>query len=350
MPLKRFYHLLLPAAALLASCGQPTGQRVVLYSSIDSGYTHEIAELFENESGIKVRIVSDTEATKSSGLLNRLIAEKQRPVADVFWSGDSMRSEVLASHNILEPYIPEGHYTEIDSSFLSVNPGYPLSAARLRMIMVHGKRNPEDSPEFLVDLAKPEFASRSCLANPLFGTSSMHAALLFELLGDEAAIDFFESFTENGGTMLSSNGEVKRRVASGEFSFGLTDSDDVNVALEEGEKVDYYPCGQSPGQPGVAIIPSAAVLIRNAPNSDTGRLLVDFLSSARVETAMAESYAAHFPLRKSLPGPDAFPIALRELEAAPLNMKKLASRAEELKNGFLRDWVERQATSSLGGS
>src|SRR3990172_742730 len=58
---------------------------VVVYTSVDDVFARPIAERFQQETGIEVRLVPDTEETKSTGLLNRLIAEKERPQADVFW-------------------------------------------------------------------------------------------------------------------------------------------------------------------------------------------------------------------------------------------------------------------------
>jgi ABC-type Fe3+ transport system substrate-binding protein len=48
--------------------------------------------------------VPDTEKTKSTGLLNRMIAEKNRPQADVFWSGDPVRAAILKSKGVSAPY------------------------------------------------------------------------------------------------------------------------------------------------------------------------------------------------------------------------------------------------------
>lgn len=76
------------AVTILIGCsddGEPppgTGE-VVVYSSVDEVFARPITEQFEKETGIEARLVPDTEETKSTGLLNRLIAEKQRPVADV---------------------------------------------------------------------------------------------------------------------------------------------------------------------------------------------------------------------------------------------------------------------------
>ena len=58
------------------------------------------------------------------------------------------------------------------------------------------------------------------MANPLFGTTSMHAAALFQSLGDDEAKQFFQSLVDNRVKILSSNGEVRRRVANGEFAVG----------------------------------------------------------------------------------------------------------------------------------
>jgi len=89
--------LLLILAAALTACSKTTGpaNEVVVYSSVDDIFARPICELFQKQTGIVVKLVSDTEETKSTGLLNRLIAEKTKPVADVFWSGDPMRAAVL---------------------------------------------------------------------------------------------------------------------------------------------------------------------------------------------------------------------------------------------------------------
>ena len=77
---------------------------VVVYTSVDDVFSCPIAEQFEQRTGITVKLVTDTEETKSTGLLNRLIAEKKRPRADVFWSGDPIRAAILKSKGISAPY------------------------------------------------------------------------------------------------------------------------------------------------------------------------------------------------------------------------------------------------------
>jgi iron(III) transport system substrate-binding protein len=191
-----------------------------------------------------------------------------------------------------------------------------------------------------MDLLAPRFKGKACVANPLFGTTSMHAAALFAVLGEDNAKAFFEGFSANGGTMLSSNGEVRRRVAAGEFAVGVTDTDDVNVARLEGKPVGMvYPDADGMG---MLIIPNCAVLIANGPHPDAGRRFIDYLLRPETEKALAESEAAQIPLRPSVPVPEVVP-SIERLKPMAVNYTTLAGLLETLSSGYLQEWVARQS-------
>ena len=48
--------------------------------------------------------VYDVEAAKTTGLVNRLIAEKDRPQADVFWSGEFAQTIKLKEEGVVSAY------------------------------------------------------------------------------------------------------------------------------------------------------------------------------------------------------------------------------------------------------
>lgn len=344
--------LVLAGWALAAGCGQdaPPEERraepagtVVVYSSVDDVFARPIAQRFQEETGIEVLLVPDTEETKSAGLLNRLIAEKGRPRADVFWSGDPVRAAVLKRHGVSAPYRspaaaglspafsdPEGHWT-----------GF---SARARILLYNRDAVPEgQAPDSVFDLLEPRFRGRACLANPLFGTTSMHAAALFEVLGEEKARAFFNDFSANGGRMLSSNAEVRRRVAAGECAVGITDTDDANVARLEGKPVEIvFPDTRGIG---TLVVPNAAVLIAGAPHPEAGRRFIDFLLAPATEQALAASEAAQIPARPGLPPPPGMP-ALSEIKPMAVDYGRLAPLLEELSRGFLKEWVDRNSGNS----
>lgn len=321
----------------VSSC-RPQARRVVVYTSVDEVFARPVAESFTRETGTEVLLVPDTEETKSAGLLNRLIAEKDRPQADVFWSGDPVRAAVLKMKGVSAPYRsagseglpegfsdPEGHWT-----------GF---SARARVIIYNRNLVPEgQEPRSVMDLLDPRFKGKACIANPLFGTTSMHAAALFAVLGDGKAKAFFEGFRRNGGKMLSSNGEVRRRVTDGELAVGITDTDDANVARLEGKPIGViYP--DQDGM-GTLIVPNCAVLIARGPHPEAGRAFIDYLLRPETEEALARSEAAQMPARKGVPVPEGV-MPIERLRPMAVDHGGLAAVLQELTGGYLKEWAER---------
>jgi iron(III) transport system substrate-binding protein len=72
---------------------------------VDQVFSEPIFRDFERQTGIKVRAVFDTEETKSTGVVNRIIAESSDPQADVFWSGDPVRQFLLLNRGLVEKYL-----------------------------------------------------------------------------------------------------------------------------------------------------------------------------------------------------------------------------------------------------
>lgn len=331
---------LLLLLASFSSC--KPGNTVVVYTSVDDVFARPICEQFQEQTGIEVKLVPDTEETKSAGLLNRLIAEKARPRADVFWSGDPVRAAVLKAKGISAPYKPANPADT--SGRYSDSAGYWTAlSARARVIIYNTELvSAGQEPKSLNDFLDPKWRGKACLANPLFGTSSMHAVALFTVLWDDKAKAFFDGLRTNDVKMLSSNGEVKRRVAAGDFAFGLTDTDDASVARKEGKPVGMI----YPDQDGIGtlIVPNAAVLIANNPNPKNAKRFIDYLMTAEVEKTLAESDAAQMPLRPGVPLP-ANVKRVEEIKAMPVDYEKLGGRLEDLSRGFLNEWATRMNAS-----
>lgn len=340
-PIARRALVLLPvfAAALLSGCTGSVDDAtvVVVYTSVDDVFARPVAESFTRETGIEVRLVPDTEETKSTGLLNRLIAEKSRPVADVFWSGDPVRAGILKRQGVSESY-RSAQAKDLPARFSDPGGHWTGFSARARVLIYNRNAVKQgQEPKSVMDLLDPRFKGKACIANPLFGTTSMHAAALFAVLGEGKAVAFFEGFSQNGGKVLSSNGEVRRRVAAGEFAVGITDTDDANVARLEGKPVGVvFP--DSDGM-GTLVVPNCAVLIAGAPHPEAARRFLDYLLRPETEQALAESEAAQMPVRPGVPAPEHV-ASLQDLEPMDVDYAALAELLEKLSTGYLRRWVE----------
>ena len=94
------------------------------------------------------------------------------------------------------------------------------------------------------------------------------------------------------------NSVVRDMVVAGEVHFGMTDTDDAQIAVDAGEPVEIV----FPDQDGMGtlLIPNTVALVANGPHPQAGKRLIDFLLSRSVEERMCRSKSAQIPLRTDI--------------------------------------------------
>jgi iron(III) transport system substrate-binding protein len=340
--------LVLPLlAVLLTGCrGQPGSRRpsttvprlVVIYTSADQPFAEPVLKAYRETTGVDVRMVFDTEETKTTGLVNRLQAEKNNPQADVFWSSDPARGIAITRLALTQPYVSP-NAAAIPATFKDPQGLWTGFAARARVLIVNTKRVPEpETPQSLLALSDPRWRGKACIANPLFGTTSFHAAALFVKWGDERAEQFFHSLRTNEVQILDSNGAVKDQVSAGLIPWGVTDTDDANVAIQEGKPVRMVYPDQEKGGMGTPLMPNTVSLVKGAPHPEEGKRLVDYLLSPEVEVILAKSASMNLPLHPGVETP-AHVKAIDKFRFLEADYGKVAGRVHE---------VDRKLQSLLG--
>lgn len=303
----------LVAAGLIGSCGHEadggtsdSSQRVVVYVSVDDVIARPILDVFEKETGIKVEMRSDTEATKNTGLVQRLRAEKERPRADVFWSSEVFLTIRLAREGLLRPF-DDPEVADWPERLRDKDGLWYAFAQRARVIAYNTKRlRPEDAPHQMLELSDPRFRSRIVIARPQFGTTRGHMAALETLWGDDTMRWWLEQVRDNGLRLVDGNTTVVRMIAKGEADVGLADTDDIWMAQRQGWPVGYTFAEQSgshadrPTAGSVLTIPNAVSLIKGGPHPENAEKLAAFLLSERVERMLAESDSHNMPIRPAL--------------------------------------------------
>jgi iron(III) transport system substrate-binding protein len=309
-------------------------QSVVVYVSHDEVFSEPILKDFEKDTGIRVRAVYDTEETKSTGAMNRLIAERNNPQADVYWANEPIRAEVLRQQRIAAPY-HSPNADGIPASFRDPQNYWTGFAARARVLIVHKDENP--APTSVFSYADSRWRGKAIIANPLFGTTTDQIAALFVLLGDERARVFMQGLHENDVKLSPSNGDSADLVARGQFAFGLVDSDDVVNRVNQHEPVMMVYPDQGADEIGCLIVPNAAVLIAGAPHLEAGKKLIDYLLSKETEQKLAFSDAAQIPLHSGV----ATPPQVRSIESVKIMKVDYAAVAAKLQaiQPFLKSWA-----------
>ncbi|HET9361331.1 MAG TPA: extracellular solute-binding protein [Vicinamibacterales bacterium] len=302
---------------------------VTIYVSTDRVFSEPVLREYERRSGVTVNPVYDTEETKSTGLANRLVAERSRPQADVFWSNEPVRTVVLKSRNVLAPYTSPSA-DGIPSGLVDPDGYWTGFSARMRVIAYNTKLvMPAEAPTSVFDLADPKWRGQVAIADPRFGSTSFHVAALYAMAGDQKMDNFFRRLKENGVRVVDGNSVVRDLVVRGEAKVGLTDTDDVNVALEDGQPIAMVlPDREGLGVP---VMPNMVSLIAGAPHPVEGRLLIDYLLSADVERQLAQSEAVQIPLHRGVQGPRNMP-PIDTFKPMTLDYAAAAARVDDVTN------------------
>jgi len=327
------YSLLLLATMLLFACQQQN--EVVVYSTVDQVFSEPILQDFEKETGIHVKAVFDTEETKSTGVLNRLIAEKNHPQCDVFWSGDPMRTIILKNKGLTTVYKAK-NASGISNVFKDKDFHWIGFSARARVLIYNKKLLTLDScPKSILDFTQPKYKGNIAIANPLFGTTTFHFAALFNQLGKNKAVAFLQDLKNNNVVIATSNGDVKKRVMQGKIACGLTDTDDAFEAMAENKNIGIVFLDQQ--DIGSLIMPNTVNLIRQSPNSENGKKLIDYLLSKKTEAKLAKS-CAQMPLHKGVTVPKSMP-SLDHIKAMQVDYEKTAKEMTAIQP-ILQKWIE----------
>ncbi len=299
---------------------------VVVYTAHDKIYSEPLLKEFEEATGITVKPVFDTESTKTIGLVQRLMRDRDNPQCDVFWNNEIVNTLVLARQGLLERYrspnakgIPDQFRTDFWTGF----------GARARILIVNTDNlKPEDYPRNGFDFTQPKWKGRFGIAKPLFGTTSTHMAVLFSQDADKARA-YLKALKVNDVHVEDGNGAVMRAVAEGRLDAGWTDTDDATLArVRDGKPVEIVVPDADDPAGGAILIPNTVMLMAGAPHSDNGKKLIDFLLRPETEARLARMASAQIPLHPGVERPD-FVLDPTTFPVAPIDWNRAADAREE---------------------
>ncbi len=278
-----------------------SGTRTVsCYAALDEEFSRPILEKFERDTGIRVLMKFDTESTKSVGLANAIIAEKNRPRCDVFWNNEILNTIRLKQAGVLAEYRPKSA-AGFPAEFKDPDGTWTGFAARARVLLVNRLLVKEaEYPRQLRDLLNPKWKGRIGIAKPLFGTTATHLAVLYakKVAGQKPAqLDLLRRIVkEQQVRILGGNKGCAQAVSSGALFLAFTDTDDAIVEKESGRPVDILYLDARKDGVGTLFIPNTLSIVKNCPHPDAARRLVEYLLSPAVEIALARSRSAQIPV------------------------------------------------------
>jgi iron(III) transport system substrate-binding protein len=313
---------------------------VIAYIAQDQIFAEPLLFEFTQETGISVRTVFDSEAVKTVGLANRLLAERAHPRCDVFWGNEELRTRQLAAQGVWREtngWAAFGHRSRrimVNTNFVRWDPARwgesrwgetPSSPDPLQSVSpAEARQSLAPPPRYLADLTNSVWRGRVALAYPLFGTTATHFLALRQHWGEARWEAWCRALAANKPLVVDGNSVVARLVAKGEAWLGLTDSDDIAVVQREGAPVVALPLTDED-----LLIPNTVAVVRGAPHPEAAEKLFAWLQRpevvARLVTAGAlEGAEITVPGVKTLQ-PD-WPRLVAELEAGTTRLKEIFLR------------------------
>ncbi|MBB5218841.1 iron(III) transport system substrate-binding protein [Treponema rectale] len=312
---------------LLSSCAQE--EELHIYSIIHEEETQALTDLFTKETGIKVSFLRAT----TGELVNRIIAERDDPQADILLGGATAYHMQAAEAGALEPYVsplaknipeyalsPNGEYTGFCILTLGIGVNTKRYAQKFSSI-------PE--PKTWEDLLNPAYKGEIVLTNPIASsTAYLFVQNQLQRLGWNKGWDYLLTLAPLVGQFPTSGSAPAKLIGTGEYALGVSYIHALAKYNADGFDVKVIAPPQSVGDV------DCIAITKNTKNLEAAKKFVDFMLSPKAQELMSS-------IDFTLPvNPDATPakgsVALSEIDLIDYDLDLAATQ----KNDVLERWAK----------
>jgi iron(III) transport system substrate-binding protein len=285
-------------APLLVACGgdEDDGPFITVYNAQHEELLEDVAPLFEEETGIDVKLRSG----KDLELANQLVQEGDASPADVFLTENSPAMTLVDNAGLFAPVSDEA-LALIPPQFVPSDKNWLGFIAR-STVLVHNTDAvaAEELPTSLMDLADPEWAGRVAFS-PTGADFQAIVSAVVATEGEDAAREWITSLADNG-TVLENNLVVMKAVNDGEVDAGIIYHyywyRDQKEAGENSDDSQLHFFGDQ--DPGAFLSVSGAGVLASSDKQDDAQRFVEFLAGEEGQQAIADSYALEYPLNPAV--------------------------------------------------
>ncbi|GHH24169.1 2-aminoethylphosphonate ABC transporter substrate-binding protein [Streptomyces lanatus] len=315
--LKLAVALSLLAAPALSACGTGTAasdEKVVTVYSADGlkgengdGWYDRVFKDFEKQTGIKVEYVEGG----SGEMVQRAAREKRNPQADVLVTLPPFIQQADGK-GLLQTYAPKGSDQVsgadkgADATWTSVVNNY--------FGFVYNKRELKQAPTTWDQLLDGSYKNKLQYSTP--GVAGDGTAVLIKAMhdfgGKQPALDYLGKLQSNNVGPSASTGKLAPKVDKGEL---LVANGDVQMNFAQSKTMPnlgiWFPAKDG-GRPTTFALPYAAGVVTDAPHTENGKKLLDFMLSQDAQRQVSE-IGGGFSARKDVKATDTNAIELAKL-------------------------------------
>ncbi|MBQ4379566.1 MAG: ABC transporter substrate-binding protein [Treponema sp.] len=280
--MKKVFLLIAAIASLSFMSCEKNIKELRVYSIIHDEETEALTKLFTEKTGIPVTYLRAT----TGELVNRVITEKDDPMADILLGGASSYHIQAAKEGALESY----------ASPLAKNlPSYAVSSDNtwtgfcvlLLGIGVNEKRFAEKFPTVPFpftweDLLNPEFKGEIVMTNPVASsTGYLFVQNQLQRLGDEKGWEYLLELSKNIGQFPDSGSAPAKLLGTGEYTIGISYLHALAKYRAQGFELKSVAPPKSAGDVDCVSI------LKNSKNLSAAKKFVDFMLSKEAQDLMS---------------------------------------------------------------
>jgi len=320
------------AAQSASGAVQGTGVRITVYSN---SFTDGRAEWLE-ERGAKDGFRIQTLSAGAADTQNRLIAEKNAPVADVTFGLNAIIWETLIAQNVLTPYVPV--WANEISPGLNNPRGYYHAIVKQAILLVYDKKqiSQADAPKDWLDLWKDQKywgryesthnlqsgTPRVVLAGILSRFASPSGDLGISDEGWRELATYYQrgKISETGVDLYVKISDPASTVVMGQMWSSGIDDRDRQYGTDTGYVVPAV---------GVPFVVEGIAIVNGTKNMDEAKRFVDWFGSAQIQAEWAERFSTLPANMKAAEKANAFNRVIANLPAQNIDWELVAKNIDK---------------------
>lgn len=311
------------SAFTFSGCKKEAQQDLRVYSIIHDEETEALTKLFTKKTGIPVSYLRAT----TGELVNRVISEKDDPVADILLGGASSyhiqasKEGALAQYasplaKNLPPYAVAKDNTW--TGFCVLTLGIGINQKRF-----NDKYPTTPLPATWEDILNPVFKGEIVMTNPAASsTGYLFVQNQLQRLGNEKGWQYLESLAKNVGQFPDSGSAPAKLLGTGEYTIGISYLHAIAKYKAQGFDVTSVAPPQSVGDVDCISI------IKNTKNLSAAKKFVDFILSPEAQEVMSRyTFTAPVnPEAKAIEGS----ISIADIDLIDYDVQKASAEKSEV--------------------
>ncbi len=318
---------------ILAPRGTPAAPAsdVNVYSIWPEPYIAPLFGQFTKETGIHVKWIRQS----SGQILAKVLAEKANPQADVMFGGPAETFIPAIQAGVLEPYAAPsaaaiaGTYKDPQNYWLGLARDPLVFMTNTNFLKQHSLK----SPTSWNDLLNPVYKGQIQFANPqASGTGVARVATLVLLMGEEKAFQYMKALDKNVVVYTEHGAGGAIPIATGQAATGTFFIVDALDTAGKG-----YPVVVTFPKEGTSETVEAIALIKGAKNPESGKRLIDWAVSDKMQNLYAPSRINFIPTSPQAEVPASVKLTLKRAKFINYDLQWVGQNRQRLVERFVKD-------------